>query len=374
MDNESVIPYDLVAIKMNFWYKTLKQNWPHEAEETKKEIEKLIDQMEQNQEVLIYYSLLEFRHRLQFDYLRSGAEGDLDSRYKKFREIRTTNDLEGMLEYYYHFFAGMYHFRQKELLHALTYYKNAEFQLRSMECDEVEKAEFYFKVSEVYYHMKQTILSMNYASKAYNIYKHYPTYGERIIQCQFILAGNCLDQMCPEKAMPFFNKALNEARQISAAHLIGSSLLNIGLCYDQLGEFETSKDYFQNAIGLYKEENHSYLPKAIFNLAYVKAKLKEYSSAYNLYLEGTELAEKNKDIDMLSKLNMVKGLYFLNDLDMVRESFKFFKETGKYADLEEYGLIAAQFLEAKDQVHDALEFYRATIDAKRQIQRGVLLH
>lgn len=109
-----MIPYDLVATKMNFWYTSLKNNWPDKAEKIKKEIEQEIDMMEENQDVLIYYSLLEFRHKLQLDYLYSHP-GDLDSRFKEFRELRETRDLEGMLEYYYYFFSGMYHFRQKAL-------------------------------------------------------------------------------------------------------------------------------------------------------------------------------------------------------------------------------------------------------------------
>ena len=64
----NVIPYDLVATKMNFWYTAL-NNWPGQAEDTRKEVEKEIAQMEENQDVLVYYNLLKFRHNLQFDYI-----------------------------------------------------------------------------------------------------------------------------------------------------------------------------------------------------------------------------------------------------------------------------------------------------------------
>ncbi|NPC90790.1 RapH N-terminal domain-containing protein [Bacillus sp. WMMC1349] len=119
-----IIPYDLVATKMNFWYNSLKNNWIEKAEITKKEVRQLLDNMEENQDVLIYYSLLEFRHKLQLDYLCAGSGGSLEERFEEFREIREKNNLEGMLDYYYHFFSGMYHFRQKELLHALRYYRS----------------------------------------------------------------------------------------------------------------------------------------------------------------------------------------------------------------------------------------------------------
>ncbi|MFC1286127.1 response regulator aspartate phosphatase [Bacillus paralicheniformis] len=370
----SVIPYDLVATKMNFWYTALKNNWPGKAEDTRKEVERELEQMEENQDVLVYYNLLLFRHNLQLDYMYSTPGVNLINRFDEFKKIRDQNNLEGMLEYYYHFFAGMYHFRQKELILALNFYRDAEKKLDSFDCDELEKAEFYFQASEVYYHMKQNILSMNYASRAYNIYKKYETCGERQIQSQFIIAGNWLDHMYTEKALHNLNTALEEAETQGILHLMGSSHLNIGICYNQLEELDKATEHFQKALNLYKEENLSFLPKTLFNLAHVRAKQGKLSITDDLYYEGKELAEKSRNLDMLAKFDLIKGLYLSFDLDMARESFKFFESKGKYADMEEYGLIAAELLEKKEKIRDAVEFYRITVKARRQIQRSAFLH
>ncbi|MCY8713141.1 tetratricopeptide repeat protein [Bacillus haynesii] len=370
----SVIPYDLVATKMNFWYTALKNNWSGKAEDTRKEVERELEQMEENQDVLVYYNLLLFRHNLQLDYMYSTPGVNLISRFDEFKKIRDHNNLEGMLEYYYHFFAGMYHFRQKELILALNFYRDAEKKLDSFDCDELEKAEFYFKASEVYYHMKQTFFSMNYASHAYNIYKKYETYGERRVQSQFIIAGNWLDHMYPEKALHNLNKALKESETQEILHLMGSSHLNIGICYNKLEDVDKATYHFQRALKFYKEEKHSFLPKTLFNLAHVRAKQGKFSITDDLYFEGKELAERNKNLDMLAKFDFIKGLYLSFDLDMVRESFKFFESKGKYADMEEYGLIAAELLEKKEKIRDAVEFYRITVKARRQIQRSAFLH
>ncbi|MEC3606264.1 tetratricopeptide repeat protein [Bacillus glycinifermentans] len=370
----SVIPYDLVATKMNFWYKALVNNWPDKAEKTKNEVRAIIDSMEENQDALIYYSLLEFRHQLQLDYLSSGAGGDLESRFREFQALRQTKTLEGMLEYYYNFFAGMYHFRQKELIHALNFYRTAENQLNSFDCDEVEKAEFYFKLSEVYYHMKQTFFSMNYATRAYNIFKNHETYGERMIQCQFIVAGNWLDKMYPEKALHNLNTALEESLKQRATHLSGTAHMNIGICYNQLEELDKSSNHLKKALNLYREENHSFLPKAMFNLTHVKAKQSKWNEVNDLYSEGYVLAEKYRDTDVLAKLKMIKGLYLEYDMDLIRDTFKFFEEKGMYADMEEYGVVGAELLERKEKVHDALELYRVAVSARRQIQRSGFEH
>ncbi|MFT0804196.1 tetratricopeptide repeat protein, partial [Bacillus swezeyi] len=73
MPSESVIPYDLVATKMNFWYSRIKNNDIGNAEKVRREIQREINQMEENQDVLIYYSLLEFRHKLMLAYIYPNA-------------------------------------------------------------------------------------------------------------------------------------------------------------------------------------------------------------------------------------------------------------------------------------------------------------
>lgn len=57
---------------------------------------------------------------------------------------------------------------------------------------------------------------------------------------------------------------------------------------------------------------------------------------------------KNRNTYDLAKLEMLKGLYLIHDVDLIRESFKFFKDNGLYADMEDYGVIAAEVLEGKE--------------------------
>ncbi|MED1126569.1 tetratricopeptide repeat protein [Bacillus paralicheniformis] len=371
MVDKSVIPYDLVATKMNYWYVALKNDWVDKAEKMRSEVKQEIAIMEENQDVLIYFSLLEFRHKLMLDYLCPEAAKDIQVHYEELREkTKGGKSLNGMLEYYYYLFTAMYHFRQKEILHALAYYQNAENQLNSFESDEIEKAEFYFKLSEIYFYMKQTYFSMYYANHAYKIYLKQPTYGQRRVQCQFLMTGNWLDKMNPEKALEHTSKALSDAKELQVDYLIGSSHLNIGICYSQLEEHYKAENHFQMAAKLYKNEKHSFLPKALFNISHVKAKQEKWIEAEDLYFEGREWAQKFEDQEFLAKLKMIYGLYLSFDLDVVRESFQFFSEKGMYADIEEYGVITAELLQGKEMLNDSLEFYRRVVEARRQIQRS----
>ncbi|MDI5789613.1 hypothetical protein PO124_17785 [Bacillus licheniformis] len=94
------------------------------------------------------------------------------------------------------------------------------------------------------------------------------------------------------------------------------------------------------ALEVYKEGNHSFIPKTLFNLAHVKAKQAEWSAVDNLYLRDETWLKNSNSYD-LANLN-AKGLYLIHDVDLIRESFKFFKDNGLYADMEDYGVIAAE--------------------------------
>ncbi|MCY8152851.1 tetratricopeptide repeat protein, partial [Bacillus paralicheniformis] len=94
---KSVIPYDLVATKMNYWYVALKNDWVDEAEKMKSEVKQEIAIMEENQDVLIYFSLLEFRHKLMLDYICPEAAKDIQVHYEELREkTKGGRNLNGM--------------------------------------------------------------------------------------------------------------------------------------------------------------------------------------------------------------------------------------------------------------------------------------
>lgn len=94
--------------------------------------------------------------------------------------------LTGLLEYYFNFFRGMYELDQREYLSAIKFFKKAESKLIFVK-DRIEKAEFFFKLSESYYYMKQTYFSMDYARQAYEIYKEHEAYNIRFFAVSFFI-------------------------------------------------------------------------------------------------------------------------------------------------------------------------------------------
>ncbi|MCY7911121.1 tetratricopeptide repeat protein [Bacillus inaquosorum] len=380
MISQETLPYHYVTTDINHWYVVIKQGRVEKAKEMKRKVEEEFQIMEKNEDVAVYIQLLNLRHQLMLSYLEPNSADNIEEAYKSVKNAKSNvapDSLTDIIEFYYHFFTGMYHFRTKDLVVALTFYREAERYLDMLDNeDETNKAEFYFKVAEVYYYMKETHFSMNYAQRAYSIFKEQKdkdgnlTYGKQMVQCQFVISGNWLDKMCYEEALHHANKAYEDAEKIQEQHLIGSAHFNIGICYNQLEELDKAEYHFQRSYDIHRKRGHIYESKAIFNLAYVKAKKNDFKQTELLYNEGKLVAKRHDNKEILEKLKLIKGLYLSYDLNVVREAFKFFKDKSMYADMEEYAVAVAELLNNREKVHEAVEFYRTAIEARRQIQRG----
>nr|WGE07561.1 hypothetical protein P5658_24655 [Bacillus subtilis] len=147
-----------VGMKINEWNRHIQKFNVTDAEMLKAEIERDIDVMEEDQDLLIYYQLIAFRHQLMIDYVIP-SEGNQMELSEYLKRIEGSNrKMEKLVEYYYYFFQGMYEFKEGNFLSAITFYQKAENTIPYIS-DEIERAEFYFKMAEVFYHMKQTHVS-----------------------------------------------------------------------------------------------------------------------------------------------------------------------------------------------------------------------
>lgn len=120
-----------------------------DAEMLKAEIERDIGVMEEDQDLLIYYQLMAFRHKIMLEYMLSSDENRMVISEYLNKIKGHKKKLDNMRAYYYNFFRGMYEFRNGEYTKTITYYKKAERKIPTIS-DKIEKAEFYFKLSEVY--------------------------------------------------------------------------------------------------------------------------------------------------------------------------------------------------------------------------------
>ncbi|MCY8504905.1 Rap family tetratricopeptide repeat protein [Bacillus atrophaeus] len=366
------ISYDLVISKLNSWYTTIKKNMIDDAEKMKSEIEFLLQDIQENQDILLYYQLLEFRHELMLIYLKSKDVEDVQATYEILKEKE--GSLTNMLEYYYFFFVGMYEFRRKELESAISAYNMAETKLSEVE-DELERAEFYFKVSEVYYYMKQTYFSLNYAKRAIKIYRKYNIDDERILHCRFIVAGNLIDTLNYENAIHELVRGLRDAKRIGKKYLIATFHMNLGIVYRGINKYNLSVLFLRNALAVFQEENHIFMCKTLFNLSHVLAQKGEADKALLYFEKGNMIALWNKDYEYQAKFKLLKGLYFSNeDVSLINEALDYFESKKLFADIEEYAKEVADFFYQKGKSSLANEYYRKVIAARNEIRKGEIIH
>ncbi|WP_302182905.1 Rap family tetratricopeptide repeat protein [Bacillus nakamurai] len=366
------IPYDIVTRKLNDWYTAIRNNLDKEATLLKKEVEKFIGHVDKNSDVFFYHQLLEFRHELMLSYLKSKNEEDLKNAYEALKEHQ--GHLKGMLDYYFFFFTGMYEFRRKELVAAISAYRRAEKSLEFVD-DEIEHAEFYYKLAEIYYYMKQTYFSLDYVKRAIRIYNKYDNYIDRVLRCQYVVAGNLIDSLDYKGALERFKETLKIARKTGRQLLIATSKLNVGICYNLMGKYEKAYKFLVEANEFFKKENHACVEKTLFNLAHVQAKRGEKESAKFYYEKGYTVAVQRKNSEYIVKLDLLRALYLEEGCyNLIDESFSFFRERKMYGDIEEFGFEVAEVFQKKGDTDRSAFYYRQVILAKNQIQKGELIY
>ncbi|WP_458117770.1 response regulator aspartate phosphatase [Bacillus sp. PK6-026] len=362
----------MITKKLNEWYTAIKDNLDEKAERLKKEVEGLIGGIDGNLEFIYYHQLLDFRHELMLSHLKSKDGEEINNAYETLKEHE--GHLNGMLDYYYFFFKGMYDFKRKDLVEAIGAYRRAEKSLEFVE-DEIERAEFYYKMAEVYYYMKQTYYSIDYIERAIKIYNKYETYLDKIIYCNYIIAGNLIDLLEYEKAMFKFKEALKIAKQIKRDNLVAISHLNIGICFNVEGLFEKAKRNLMIALKFFEKEYHPYLIKTLFNLTHVMCKSNELENGEFYYEKGFELALNTDNSEYIAKFNLLRGLYLNQDcFDLIDAAFDFLESNEMYGDIDEFAFEVGEVLLKRGEVARSSKYYQKVVMAKKQIQKGEMIN
>ncbi|MBR0614165.1 Rap family tetratricopeptide repeat protein [Bacillus safensis] len=367
-----------VGLKINEWYYHIQRFNVPDAEAYKEEIKSMLDHMEENQDLLLYFSLMEFRHKLMLDYLNPLENGKERANFKELamKIKRDQEKLTGLLEYYFNFFYGMYEFENYEYLNAITFYKRAEKKL-SLVSDDIERAEFNYKMAEIYYHMKQTHMSMHHIAQAIQCYREKDTYTVREIQCSFVIGLNYIDMGCPEKAIPHFQHALEKAADTSTKRLKGSALYNLGLSYFHHNDLSMAIKYFNESIHSFKEQGYEHLNKILDPLVMLtKSYFKNDQSDLGLYAlnYGFELAEKLKDDIFINTFIMLKSLYIDNNVNRITESMAYLESKSFFANLEDLAKDAAKHYNKAGDIERSNEFYEKILYFQHQIKRGDCLY
>ncbi|TYS31954.1 tetratricopeptide repeat protein [Bacillus pumilus] len=365
-----------VGVKINEWYKMIRQFSVPDAEILKAEVEREIERMEEDQDLLIYYQLMCFRHQIMLDYIKPvDFNKNRPTISSLLDQIETSQEkLTGMLEYYNLFFRGMYEFSNKEYVEAIKYYRKAEIKLEIVS-DEIERAEFHFKVAEAYYIMKQTHVSMHHILKAMEIYDEYDLYKVRKIQCSFVIAGNYDDMKRSDKALPHLENSLRMADEIQNNRLISSAYYNLADCYECLGNTDQAISFCEKAVRINEKERFDNLPHSLYFLSSLLMKKGDYKKGKDVLDYGFSISVQYDD-DLYKQLfHFIKALYVDKvNIDQIKQVFHFLDENNIYAYLEELSYDVADVFKSKNDHETANEFLMKMLDAQTKILKGDCLY
>ncbi|RPK02443.1 hypothetical protein EH11_01773 [Bacillus subtilis] len=365
-----------VGVKINEWYKMIRQFSVPDAEILKAEVEQEIQRMEEDEYLLIYFSLMKFRHQLMLDYLEPVTTKIRPTIDELLEKIEASNKgITGLLSYYSLFFRGMYEFDKREYVKAIGFYREAEKHLTHVN-DDIEKAEFHFKLAEAYYIMKQNHISMHHVKQAMDIYNQYELYKVRKIQCHFVISGNYVDFKHFEKSLPHLEKALELSKQLDRnERLLSSAYYNLGKNYADLGINDKADHYLNEAAKVSESAKLSNLPHSLFTYAKFLFKQGKTSEAIKMSKKGLSAAISQGDKLFVSLQKYLEALY-INAVDQagIKKTIDYLERNKNYAYVEDIAIDTAEVFAKSKEFETSYVYHQKMLETQKQIQRGECLY
>ncbi|PEK36469.1 aspartate phosphatase [Bacillus toyonensis] len=363
-----ILNNEKVTRLLNEWYKVILSKQITKATRMKEEVDEKISvlMVEQNrdlqdQNLLLYYSLLDYSYKVLINksYV---TRSDFDA-----VEKLTTKTIDEYLKYYYHFYKAVHNTMIANYMEAMEQFEEAERLLEYIPND-IEKAEFNYKLGELYYHLQQPLLTIKHVMKAKDVYKKHEDYVINQIECDTILglASVTLSQF--EQGEELFVRCLDMAKKHNCTRLITLIQYNLGFLYAKQGISATA---IRHLMDVYKSERPYH--KTVFLLAREHFKLNEIEKAQEFLIQGFDLA----DVEYTHHFRILRAQYdenYTQSLETaIKDGLNYFESQKLYGFMEEYSGILAKKLYQEGNHEKASQYFNISYDAKELLQKGSAL-
>lgn len=205
------IPAEEVGAKIVEWYSCIMSSSYEEAKLLKNEVELMLGNMENNDKMLAYYSLVEYRHNNMLD--GNNRSVNLKDQYK-FVET----EVDHYLKYLYYFVSGQYEYNKQRYRTAIKLFRKAERLLEYVN-DETEELEFFMYIGFIYYRINQYLFATSYLEQAENGFRRI-NYIRKSLNCKQVLGAIYSELREYDKAEQILKEALDKS---TYRHLQGLS-------------------------------------------------------------------------------------------------------------------------------------------------------
>lgn len=350
--NVSVKGNEKITQLLNEWYIEIRARRIGQAHRLKEEIDNKINNIEEDQNLLLYYSLLDFRYQYIVDNL--GVSASSFDKVEAF-EIPTNN----FLTYYYHFFKAIHASGIGNYTIAKEHFDKAE-SLLELVPDEIEKAEFYYKLGAFHYDIYESLNSLKYTTKAKEIFEQHENYERNVGFCENLLGTACtklrewaLSEEHLIKAMDIFKKLDEEKYALMVRH-------NLGYMYSSQNLSPLAIRYLSE-VTTHNPRHH----KALFLQAREHYKLDELDLAKELADKGYSICVELGNSEykhLFAILNCLISNASGEDLEKTAlEGISYFESESLYEYIEEsQEYLAVKFYEERNHIKSSEYFYLAS--------------
>lgn len=355
------IAYEEVANMMNEWYGVIKKRKVDEAIQLKEQIKRMLPHMEQNQDLLLYFNLLDFRNNLLID---DAQRLKIKSRTTvKQEDIQKTDD---MIQYYFYFFNGQFEFHNKNYIDAINFYKIAEDKLKRIP-DEIEHAEFHYKIAVAYYQIDQHFFSLSHAQKALDSFKSNDQYTYKQMNSEMILALNKVDLMRYKEADKHYEYVINQAEETGDSYTKSLAHFNIGISYERRGYLSEAESHLLKAIDIPEHRESRNTIRTYYMLSKVCFKSGKTDKALVWYKKAWNLVEENNEDEYRAKLMILDALYNNSHINNIHHAMKYLEKKRLWTDIAELSREIGYVLKNKGNITQAVKYYEQALVAKDEI-------
>ncbi|MFD3449855.1 tetratricopeptide repeat protein [Microbacteriaceae bacterium 4G12] len=356
---------------LNDWYVEIRSRHMASAHRMKEQIDVMIQDLKvekqyslQDQNLLLYYSLLDFRYNYLIDHL-SVSKNSFD----EIEAFGTPTD--EFLSYYYHFFKAIHTSVTGNYIEAKNHFDLAEKLLKHVP-DEVEKAEFYYKLGAFHYDIQQSLLAIKQVTKSKEMYANYRGYETNIAFCENLLGLACVSLKEWELAEEHFTAAMDQFQRINEKHYILMVRHNLGWLYASQNLSSLAIRYLSEVV---KESPKHY--KAIYVKAKEHFKLKETETANELIELGLNISHelgqeeyKHRNL-ILREINNNSPAEQLKNF--ILAGITYFERENLYSNVQEYyEILALKFYEEDNHVEANKYFYLSCQARKKTFDKEAL--
>ncbi|MEK5500765.1 response regulator aspartate phosphatase [Bacillus sp. FSL M8-0168] len=355
------IAYEKMGQAINDWYKVIKQHNISKATEMRDEIQKTLPNMEKNQDVLLYFNLIDSRFKLLTENFNES--GNL---LKYIEKQALEEDTDNMIQYYFYFFSGMYEFYKKNFTKAINFYRIAESKLIKID-DEIEKAEFHYRLAVAYYEIRQNFFSLNHAEKALESFNAHDTYEEKTINCQMVIAANYVDLYRFEDAEKQYNLAIETASSFGYKFSESLGCFNLGICHERRDMLSEAALYFRKAIEIPEHRESVISIRSMYMLSRVLYKMNLPEEARMWYRKSLLRANEENDHVYQAKLKIIYCLYDRHDLQDLEKAMEQLQDKNLWSDVADLAINVAYYYKKQGDTDVSSKYFEKACHAKDQI-------